>query len=198
VSNSKGQVTVFIILGLIAIIAVSLVLYLNTVKIEKPSEQEVQAVAEVPELLLPVKSYISECVRSTAKDAIRRMGDYGGYTDVGTIKDFKVNRVDPTSSDGVAFSLRSDLIVPYWWYMSSDNEAFPAEFSSKRPNLYKAQGEPSMERQLDLWIEENIEICLADFNALKVQGYFFEDIGEFRVDTKITPETILFYVEYKI
>lgn len=66
----KGQLTLFIILGLLALIIVGIVIMLPSDKIK--SEQSEQDKALVTE-------YVQACLQSSAKDILKAMGAHGGY-----------------------------------------------------------------------------------------------------------------------
>jgi hypothetical protein len=73
----------------------------------------------------PVYRYVTECLRMTSKDAIKQMGEHGGFTDM-TRHGFTYDAVEPTEANAVALSIgagansSSDAyLIPYYWHMAS-------------------------------------------------------------------------------
>ena len=79
--NKKTQITLFFLIGLVILIAISFVSYVssNKTKAEAKKESEIINIAEMPSSLLPVKLNLDFCVTETAKQAVIYTGLYGGY-----------------------------------------------------------------------------------------------------------------------
>lgn len=79
--NKKTQVTLFLILGLVVLIAISFVSYLSAdeSKTDIRKEAEITTSSGMPSSLLPLKSNIDSCVDETGKKAVIYTGLYGGY-----------------------------------------------------------------------------------------------------------------------
>ncbi|MBS3101657.1 hypothetical protein J4204_06020, partial [Candidatus Woesearchaeota archaeon] len=79
--DKKTQVALFLIFGLVLLIAVFFISYvtLNKAKAEAETGSEIVNVADAPSSLLPAKLNIDFCVSETAKDAVVYAGLYGGY-----------------------------------------------------------------------------------------------------------------------
>ncbi|HLD89038.1 MAG TPA: hypothetical protein VI894_02425 [Candidatus Nanoarchaeia archaeon] len=189
--DKKSQATVFIILGLIILIIGGSVFYLRSASIKKLEKQAV----EIPLEVQPVNTYVTECINRVAVEGLKLIGARGGYIDFEK-RALKVNPVNPTeNSDGVAFMSN----VAYWWFLKSPNACSGnCEFASNMPALYKSQGEPSIEGQLDSYINENLNNCLADFSTLKAQGYRIEVSGSPSADSAVTKEDVAITVSYEI
>ena len=94
-----GQVTIFIILALIVVIAGAVVLHLRSLPFE---EQEF-----VEPRLVPVKGYVESCIYSVAERGIRLLGAGGGYIRV-------PERI--TTNPRSYLAIGPELKNPYWWY----------------------------------------------------------------------------------
>ena len=70
----KAQVTVFIITGLIILIAAAMYFYLSSAG-DEPAYKEEKASG----IAAPVQSFVKECVRRTGEDAVLWLGMQGGY-----------------------------------------------------------------------------------------------------------------------
>ncbi|MBI2559100.1 hypothetical protein HYW20_07300 [Candidatus Woesearchaeota archaeon] len=79
--NKKTQVTLFLVLGLVVLIAISFMSYLSAdkTKTDIKKEAEITTSSGLPSSLLPLKSNIDFCVDEIGKRAIVYTGLYGGY-----------------------------------------------------------------------------------------------------------------------
>ncbi|MBI4145092.1 hypothetical protein HY493_02695 [Candidatus Woesearchaeota archaeon] len=170
--HRKGQITLFIIIGLLIVLTVGSIIYLNAQR-ARPFVGLPQT-EEVAEAVQPLQSYISECVETVSAEGLKLLGDHGGYLSPQSVRNAKLNAVEPTESDLLMFAPDSQYGVAYWWYMSSKNTCSACVFDSKRPALYKSeerQGLPSIEGQLETYVESNLPSCLKDFEGFKEQGF---------------------------
>ena len=108
--NKKGQLTIFIIVGIFLLFSAALIIYIRQAVTEYKPPVEI-ALEVVPTELQPLQKFVTECIQSTATDAIRTAGMQGGYVDASNIA---VNDRDPTSGEGVKLSTGSELNIPYW------------------------------------------------------------------------------------
>lgn len=187
--NKRGQVTLFIVIGLILLLAVGLTIYLYSTKEIKTIEQaELPRIQQVPAEAEPIREYVKSCIEETAKDALRKLGDHGGYIDTAG---FAYNPFDPTDGNAVQFSENSELIIPYWWHMSSQNNCFSdCKFDSKRPT------EQQIKKQLENYVNTNLENCLG--NLGQFQGYTFSKTKPPQTTATLGQKNMIFYVEYPI
>ncbi len=128
----KGQISIFIIIGIVIIIGVFVFIFLrsnNTISIEN-----------VPDELLPVNNYIENCLESVSRDAIMLAGVQGGYT---TLPPEIINNPEGYINTPGTFK------VPYWYL----------KHHTKVPTTFE------ISRQLAIYVNQNIEECLAGFAA---------------------------------
>ncbi|MBI2101706.1 hypothetical protein HYT53_03760 [Candidatus Woesearchaeota archaeon] len=80
-ASKKTQVALFLIFGLVLVIAASFISYvaINKTRAEAEAASEIVNVADAPSSLLPAKLNIDFCVSETAKDSVVYTGLYGGY-----------------------------------------------------------------------------------------------------------------------
>lgn len=190
----RGQITVFIIIGIIILIAIGTTLYLTTR--EKAGEYEAARprVAEIPTEIQPLKDLVESCIQRLATDGLKRIGDSGGYIDT---TQFSVNPVSPTDGDAAEFSPGAKPIIAYWWYMKSPNKCEEnCIFDTKRPPLYRSEGSTSIETQLDEYITKNMKNCLGNFEAYKKCRV--QELGEPKVTTNIAEQDVFFIGKYPL
>jgi len=193
----KGQVTIFIIIGIILVISVGIFIYLYQAEVIRPFEEViVPTIEKAPSEVRPIQDFVTACVEAVGKEALRKVGDYGGYVDSST---FLYNPFIPTDGDAVQFSPDSDLIIPYWWYLKSPNDCTgKCAFSSLRPELHRASGKISVEGQLDQYVNKHLEDCLAGFAPFVAQNFEFNELGPVETETTIAKDTVYFLVNYPL
>lgn len=181
--KKRGQVTVFIIVGIILLFSTALIVYIRSRAVEEiPAAQVPAAISEVPAELQPLRDYVESCLRQTATDALTAIGAHGGY--LGTTLDqaleyslptftFTSLGLNPTEDDGITVS--PDWQVPYWFFMKSQNTCqADCEFSTSLiPPLEGRQGVStvSIERQMNQYIAKQVIACLNDFAPFRAQGF---------------------------
>jgi hypothetical protein len=196
-TGRKGQITVFIVLGIVILISVLGYLFLIRSS-EELAEREIPVIKEVPLELRPINNYIEWCIEEIGVSGLKRLGEQGGYIDPRGLG-MTVNSMNPTESDAVEFFPGVDMAVPYWFHMRSANTcAGMCAFAYGMPNLYRNQGEPSVEGQLDEFLEDNLESCLQDWEYFKEQGYSVDVRGSLDVSTLVLEREVGFYVKYPL
>jgi len=133
----KAQVTVFIILGLIVLMASLFFIYV------KQKAQQVTPEITVPEKFIPAKDYVEFCLDTVARDALARIGMQGGFIEK-----------PPNTMTGLnylSFSRETEAGIPYWYFNG----------------VLKYPTVEQMQEGISSYVEENLEECLANFTDLK-------------------------------
>jgi len=201
--KKRGQISVFIIIGIIILLVFGLAFYIKS-RISKPEEIE-PIIEDIPTQLYPIKIFIEQCIDRTATDAINLIGESGGYTD---ISEFGITHTaDPTTSQAVEFSPDSSLNVAYWWYLKSSNDCSGnCEFSSEMPDLKsemkkgseRSPMDSSIEAQIDKYINYNLNECLNDFSDFEDQGFEVRELGKITTTTTIMQDEVLVSINYPL
>lgn len=188
----RAQVTIFIIIGVLLLAAIAFIIFLSTrTAIEEVRRPEL---ARVPQEFVPVQDYVSSCIKQVATEGIKLLGEQGGYID----PRFSVNIMQPTAGDAVLFAEGTDLKVPYWWHMKSDNYCTKdCVFESLKPPLYVDEGSGSIEEQLSSYVNSNLMSCL-DFGSLSSQGFSVTELDPPAIAATITPEDVFFSGSYPL
>ncbi|MBD3259937.1 hypothetical protein GF371_04895 [Candidatus Woesearchaeota archaeon] len=196
--NKRGQITFYIIIGIIILLAALLIIYLAFFRVERPAAVPEITVKKVPMQVQPVSIFIEDCVERIGKQGLERMGRQAGWIDLdrpekvfGNSFDF---RYDATNSDGVTFNPNTPLglRIPYWYYLSSSNRCTDCKFFVRIPTLKQ------METMLSEYVEENMGMCLEGLQAFEEQGFEIQELGELDVETTITDFDIRFVVDYPL
>ncbi len=193
----RGQVTVFIIIGLILLLVIGSVLYIFRREATKPFEAARPRVAEVSQDVQPLKDFVESCIQRMATDGLRKIGDQGGYIDTSMLS---YNSYSPTEGESVQFTPEAGPNVAYWWHMKSKNKCAPPNciFDSKRPPLYRSGGSLSIESQLDRYVTSNLKECLGNFQDFIKRGCDVQEISEPQVTSNVAQEDVFFVGKYSL
>lgn len=140
--KKRGQITIFIILGLILFLIGSLVIYFVTQREVRPLERRIQVATEV----VPVYNLVSSCLYELGRKGLTTLGLQGGYL-------YLPPQITKNPFSYVAFDKFSFIKVPYWYYEGED----------RSPSI------KSMEKDVAKFIKENIKFCTKDFVSLNQQ-----------------------------
>lgn len=194
--NNKAQATVFIIISLMVLAAAGIILYVNNLQQREEIAPGVfVAVEDIPTEIDPVNSFVLSCIDDVSTAGLNIIGQHAGYVDVSP-KEFRIND-NPTESDAVSFAPESQLKIPYWWHLSSNNECEGScVFSSERPAL--RDDENSIESQLEGFIEKELPACLGNFESLREQGFEIDELSGINADVRIAEEDVVVILDYKL
>ncbi|MBW3018915.1 hypothetical protein KY329_01890 [Candidatus Woesearchaeota archaeon] len=136
----KGQVTLFIIIGIIILLSVALVLYYQAETTKAPARKYVA----VPEDIEPVYSYVTECLNQVSKDGLHILGTQGGFINIPGIIENTPSSYIPSDALGV-------VKTPLWYYEGED----------RTPDL------DFMAAELSRYIRARLPLCINNFAALE-------------------------------
>ena len=171
--SKKGQVTIFIIVGIIILFVSAGVILISkeVVRDDIISESE-PAVASVPQAFQPIQVFTDNCLGQVVKEAVILIGERGGYLS----PPGKYNEKNPTDSDGL---MLGGLKVPYWLYNSAPNIANQIQFSTLKPKLHDEEdGKQSIESQLANYVKQKIDSCLNGYKSFETQGFKIQLLKE--------------------
>lgn len=174
----RGQVTIFIIVGLLVLLGIgSSLYYLYSLK---PAVQATEA--------SPVYNYVSACLDDIGLQGVLLLGQQGGYTNLTRTGNFQIDEADSTASDAVIFGA---LQIPYWWYEDSSHGCTRCSITTKNmPSL------DAMADDLNTYISEHIQDCLANFSG--VEGYAVIPQGTPAFNTKFTDNAVVIEMTYPL
>ena len=120
ISKKRGQITVFIIIGIILLLTAFLLSYYKKEKIEETELIQ-------PELI-PIQEFVQSCTDGLAREALEIIGLNGGYIY------FPVS-VENNPRSYLALSPIKELKNPYWWY-DGKSSIPPLEYLNKQISDY--------------------------------------------------------------
>ncbi|MBN1644460.1 hypothetical protein JW851_00270 [Candidatus Woesearchaeota archaeon] len=181
--GSKAQVTLFIILGIIILLALGLGIYFATKVIIKP---------KMPATETAIQEYVQECIKQTAIIALKKIGDNGGYISFeNKYREFNL-QTEPAEGDGLPISEIELYSIPCWWYMKTPNQCNNCYLTSDNMPLL-----PEIEEQINEYVANNLNICIKGFAPFTNQ-YTIKTKQEPIIETQITKDSIRITSEYPI
>jgi hypothetical protein len=138
--NKKAQVTVFIIIGIVLLFTVGIYSYMKSTGVSPATFFQ----PKTP----PVVEFIESCMDKVATEAIKAMGDQGGYI----ILPMEIG-LDPTKHVSLIPGVGGFYApkVPYWYW----------DGSSRVPSL------KYMQFQMEKYIDINMKYCLRNFEGMR-------------------------------
>ncbi len=162
----KAQVTVFVVIAIIIAAAILSVFLLK--KELWPSTSE-----KIPTKLSPFAKSYSSCLQSLSEEAIQILGQKGGYIYL------------PEKEQGSQYMPFGNSLnflgneIPYWFYISGNNLE-----KQQVPSLY------SMEKDIEKYIEENINKCDFVVTEFLLQGFEIEKKGSVKARATIKDDNV--------
>ncbi len=138
----KGQITVFIIIGIILLLSAAIAIYFY----QQKATESIKRVVAVPQEVQKVYDYVATCVDQIAKDGLIIMGTQGGYITIPTAIEKNPNSY--ISGDPAGISK-----IPMWYY----------EGEERTPTL------EYMQRDLALYVKQNLPDCVGNFTSFQPQ-----------------------------
>jgi hypothetical protein len=190
-NQKRGQVTIFIIIGIVLLFLGAIVYYFasSRTQVELPEK----FIRDTPQEVLPIRYYVDDCIKIAATKAVEEIGLHGGWVQDPEIATtlFDVS-YDSTESNAVSLSL-GGAAVPYWYYMKSVNDCKQCQFSSE--NMPTLQ---TMSDEISAYVNKKLKECVRDFDPFAEQGFSVKETGEIQTSADIRDGNILIKVSYPV
>ena len=189
--GKKSQVAIYIIIGLVLVILVALLIFIFMRQSNSVGKEQIPEQIRIS----PATGFIEACFRTTAIKGLEILGSQGGFinpedpTIIG--RPLRFNQNKPTEGDGITLT-QGGKKVPYWAYLSSENDCTDCVYSQNAPSLNL------IKQQLDDYIEDNVRNCLGTFEGLKSQGIIVTEKSNLKVDTLIADNDLRINVDYPV
>ncbi|MFT4343662.1 MAG: hypothetical protein ACMXYE_02845 [Candidatus Woesearchaeota archaeon] len=196
----KGQATIFMILGvLLVFLTISAVFLMDTAQ---DTETQVSISTGLEGTATPIENFVTQCLQTVSRSGIHYAGEQGGYTD---ISELDININSPTNSDAITLAPPGSANpfhgIPYFWHMKSpDGCVNNCQFNLEMLELTKGFDIPSIEEQIEAYINENLEFCLDSFTSFTDRGYEIRELSdpESEVTIGIDGASFNVYLNYPI
>lgn len=158
--KKKGQLTVFIIVGIVIIVGIIGYFLLKN---------ETIGIGGIPKEFKPVEEYFLSCIEEHAKAGISIIEERGGYI---YLPEFEQGSEYMPSSSQLDFL---GTAIPYWYYISGNN-------------IIKEQipDKTEIKNQLEKYLNENL---FCDFSSFEEQGFVI-NLGKIKTDVSISENKV--------
>ena len=185
--KKRGQITVYVILGIVIVAALVGVFLLRGYITKSEFEREAEKF-KVNNDFVPIYNSYTDCVESITKDGIDILASQGGY--------IKIPRYEYVTNPLVPFSNKLDFFgnnnieIAYWFYETGNGIQ-----TEKIPTL------DEMQQSLSEYINDNLFFCTSNFTDYN--EYIINDFKNFNTKVQITDNNIFvkvlsnFNVDYK-
>ena len=156
--QKRGQVTIFIVLGIVILVVVALLFMLRSDLVEQDFESEMNSII-VPQQIMPVKEYFDFCLRDVTQEGLTLLGEQGGYIEM-------PEDIVPRSSNNVysnSLELSPGSEVAYWFYESANG--------IEREQVPSLQ---IMEEELEVYLNEHFKDCFYFVDTFEEQGFVID------------------------
>ncbi len=150
--RKRGQVTFFVIVGLVALATVIIGYYAKDYVVQNILKRDLEESIIVPEKVRPVHNFILSCLRETGEKGVKLLGQQGGYIDIPR-NPYALTQLNLASN---ALTIYGDNKVAYWFYEQPNKVQFR-----------QAPAQKDMEKQLSSFIENDILNCLNNFKDFR-------------------------------
>jgi len=166
--KKRGQLTIFIILGIILLLSVALFLFLRQeVSVFKPE-------TVVPPEIVPINQYILDCVDSIARDGANTIGANGGYID------FPIEI--ETDAESYVPSIPISPVKTALWFYRGQIRVPPLNYITA---------------ELEDYIDENLPACLQGFESFRTT-FNITELGDISVKVELSEESFDVDVNYPL
>ena len=167
ITSKKSQISIFILIALMILLAGVVYFFYQNQASNKKAEN-------IPPELVPVKEYVENCIASTAKDGLERIGFTGGYISIPK----QINE-DPRAYLSALPS--SGLKLPYWWHKGIDS----------------APSEDFVNQQLKGHIKNSLKSCINNFQSFSSR-FNINELKEPAVEVKFNDEDTSVQLSYPL
>ncbi len=177
----RAQITIFIILGAMILLAIGVGLTMV-----KTTDQEQALTAD-----LGVKGYVEQCIRDLGSEAIRKLGQHGGYIDPNDpdLAGIDLARANPLTDGDLVTVGKTDVAL--WLLQGSPEPCSTCLISSNQPTL------TDMEIQLEIYVEALLDTCTQNFQAFKDEG-FLVTAGSKESKVEIGKKSVIITMDYPV
>jgi hypothetical protein len=183
-NTKKGQVTVFIIIGIVVLFAAGIVLLLSS-QLSQEKPELAPTLDTIPSQAQPYRDYVEDCVQDLVKQATHKLSYQGGYINTEPFARLSMDPNNPTALTAVG------VPIPYWYYTDrNQQEAFQI------PPL-TGTNQLSISSQISSFVNDNLDDCLGDFESFQRTGVVVEQERSVpRTETYINDQGVTSIVTY--
>ena len=159
----KGQVTLFVIIGLVLVILVGISLYIISLDTEVPEDEVITRDYDAD--LDAVASTIEDCMGILAREFFEEIGVTGGFHDVDP-RMYRYDLYPEYVNNALELFPDSELIVPYWFSIDSPPDCIDCRYRLSFPSL-EGDYPGAIRYDAERYVEENMLECVDYFSAFE-------------------------------
>ncbi|MBI5389592.1 hypothetical protein HZB01_04400 [Candidatus Woesearchaeota archaeon] len=167
-TEKRGQVTLFIIIGVLLLLIMGFGYYLYSQKSEQLPPEPITKQQPTNK----ISSFVESCIDQTASEAVIKLGSQGGYINLPP-------QIDKNPTSYLALDPYRILRVPFWYYAGED----------RSPTI------PGMQDQLASEITKTLPECLNNFTAFS-QEYTIKENADIQTRVTIAAHDVRVSVSY--
>ncbi len=172
--KKRGQVTIFIVLGIVILVVFGFLFFVRGNVNEASFEEEMNSLT-VPKEIESVKLYFDNCVEDLVDEGLTTIGEQGGYINLPKDIMFR-SYTNPFSN---SLEIYDGLKVAYWYYESANGIEM-----NQVPSL------ENIEVELENYINDNFKECYYNIYSFEQEGYEFSLPSLVNSDVKINTNNI--------
>ncbi|MFH1641926.1 MAG: hypothetical protein ABIC04_03420 [Nanoarchaeota archaeon] len=156
----RGQITIFIIMGLVIMLAVSYFIFIR--------EKSIIQLEQINPELLPVQSFIETCIINTGKEGLTTLGLNGGYI-------YFPPYIEENPDSYISRSPTPELKNPYWWF-DGISRVPTKEFMQDQISRYVTENLPECLNSFDVFSNKYEVIEHGDMGTITEIGNSMESL----------------------
>ncbi len=153
----KGQVTIFVILGLIVFI-LAFIAFFFIFQVDPDLDVEDEFSEDVDAQLQPLVNSVNHCIADLGREVLEDLGRSGGFSDASNV----MYGYEPAYlNTGLEIFEGSDRVLPFWLYFDGSPRDEGSSYVFNVPPLSGGRG--SIAYQVGNYVEQNILECVNNF-----------------------------------
>ncbi len=196
--SKKGQVSFYILLGIIILFFLAYIFYLSTEKTKVASDSSnLDALGKtIPDEFIPFKRYVENCGNDLLEKALRKAGVSGGEIYSREMRQY--NYYNPVQSEGLEVFPQGNLLIPYWTYVQGS-----ADCSGGCTKVYQIPHlngleSASVQSQVQRYIEENMKNCTRLKATYENTGVTYKESGFVKVNVTFGEKDVSALISYPL
>jgi hypothetical protein len=181
-SGRKGQVTIYVILGIVIVAALIGAFVFRDYVLKSEFERQAEKL-ETSEEIKVVYDYFVDCIGEVTYDGLTIIASQGGRLNIDDYN-YPVNPLVPFTNRLDVFNNKG-LGVPYWFYETSNG--------IQEINVPTIE---NIQKELNDYVSDNINVCANNFTLF--EEYNIRGFDEFNVETEIKDNQVYVKVDSEL
>lgn len=185
--KKKGQITIFIIIGLVILLLIGVLTYYMTRE---------KVTTELPRITIPeeakeISDLLTVCVKSKTVEGLKKIGLSGGFIDQRVLRS---NFFNPTEEKANSLEFLPNNKVAYWSYMSAKNtcaKTGSCKFAKIPPITLD-----KIKEDLENYVLQKFNDCKEKLKSL--EEWQIEELGKEELEILFTDEEVGVHLKYPI